>query len=134
MIEAKITADVRRLLAEGTLSQRKIARLTGISRGSVGAIASGKRPDYETPPEEEDEEPTGPPERCRNCGGMVYLPCRLCRTRNTIAKDRRLTSRQLAVGTTESLELNLRPEHRARYEEVRTWREQDAVGQMAGVP
>ena len=133
MIAEKIVADVRRLLDEGTHSQRKIAQLAGISRGSVGAIASGKRPDYETPPEEDDEESTGPPERCQNCGGMAYMPCRLCRTRKTIAKSRRSTSRQKTIDTIEPPVLNLRPEHRARYEEVRMWREQGAVGQIVGV-
>lgn len=134
MIAAIIVDDVCRLLAEGTLSQRKIARLTGVSRGSVGAIASGKRPAYETPPKEEDEEPTGPPQRCLNCGGMAYMPCRLCRTQKTIVKTRQSTLRHKTMDMIALLELNLRPEHRARYEEVRTWREQDAMGQIAGVP
>ena len=133
MITANIVTEVRRLLAERKLSQRKIARRTGISRGSVGAIASGKRPDYEMPDRfaEEDEEPTGPPERCRNCGGMVYMPCRLCKARQTIAERRRSRTCE----TNETPELNLRPEHRARYEEVLAWRDrQGGVAPVAGAP
>ena len=32
---------------EERLSQRKVARLTGVSRSTIAAIVSGKRPDYE---------------------------------------------------------------------------------------
>ena len=28
----------------------------------------------------------GPPRRCPNCGGLVYVPCRLCRVRKTLAE------------------------------------------------
>ena len=131
MIAANIVTEVRRLLAERKLSQRKIARRTGISRGSVGAIASGRRPDYEKPDRfaEEDEEPAGPPERCRNCGGMVYLPCRLCKARKTIAESRRSRTGD----RNETPELNLRPEHHARYEEVLAWRGlQGGAARIAG--
>lgn len=82
MIGVGMVAEIRRLLAEGQLSQRKIAKLTGISRATIGAIASGRRPDYE-PRQADDlfDRPQGPPRRCRNCGGLVYLPCKLCRVR-----------------------------------------------------
>ncbi len=126
MIAPKIVAEIQRLLTEGMLSQRKIAGVTGVSRGTVGAIASGKRPDYETlrPPEDDAwEEPAGPPERCPGCGGMVYMPCRLCRARKKLGvEDRRRASRGGVVELQELPRLNLRPEHLARYEEVRTWR------------
>ncbi len=39
--------EAERLLARGGLSHRKIAALVGISRATVGAIAAGRRPDYE---------------------------------------------------------------------------------------
>ena len=35
--------EVKELLDKGTLSRRAIARLTGVSRGSVNAIANGER-------------------------------------------------------------------------------------------
>lgn len=75
--------EVRRLLAEGRVSQRRIARQLGISRSTVGLIASGRRPDR-PPPVAADDDPwadAGPPQRCPTCGGMVYVPCRLCRVR-----------------------------------------------------
>src|SRR5262245_52659293 len=82
MIAVEMVLEIRRLLATGNLSQRRIARLTGISRATIGSIASGKRPDYEPRPRDEElDRPIGPPVRCPNCGGRVYLPCRLCRVR-----------------------------------------------------
>lgn len=90
MLAPGMVAEIRRLLAEGRLSQRKIARVTGISRATVGAIANGRRPDY--PPRatpELFERPEGPPQRCATCGGMVYLPCRLCRVRGWMRKEER---------------------------------------------
>lgn len=75
--------EVERLLAEGNLSQRKIARLLRVSRATVSAIATGRRPDYEAQlaARASEFEPLGPIERCPCCGGMVYSPCRLCRVR-----------------------------------------------------
>jgi transcriptional regulator with XRE-family HTH domain len=118
MIAPALVAEVKRLLAEGKLSQRKIARQTGVSRGSVALIAQGKRPDY--PPRRDEEElfPVGPPARCPTCGAMVYPPCRLCRLRELQAQAKtpprlRLSDFDVRVG------LQLNDEHRARYEEVR---------------
>lgn len=70
--------EIRRLLNEGQLSQRKIAAKLGVSRGTVGALATGRRGDYGREPTE--AEPTaGPPRRCATCGMLVYLPCVYCR-------------------------------------------------------
>ena len=80
-----LVAEVKRLLSQPGMSHGKVATMTGVSRASVGAIASGRRPDYPArcnPDEEEDCFPQGPAERCRTCGGMVYMPCRLCRVRS----------------------------------------------------
>jgi hypothetical protein len=84
MLPLVMAEDIRRLLEEGELSQRKIAAKLGVSRGTVGAIASGKRGIYGSEP---DPEKPGlrsldlPPERCSGCGGTVYMPCVLCRAR-----------------------------------------------------
>ena len=121
MIAPKIVAEVRRLLAERKHSQRSIARLAGVSRGSVGAIASGKCRDH-TESREEWEEPAGPPERCPECGGKVYMPCQLCRLREIRKKGPRQTAWGDATRIVEPLGLDLRPEHRIRYEQVRAWR------------
>ena len=73
MIAPSIANQIKRLLAEGKYSQRKIARMTGVSRGTVGAIAGGKRPDYEARARERQSEfesriarpPVRPEERLR---------------------------------------------------------------------
>ncbi len=161
MIAPQIVTEVRQLLREDILSQRKIARLVGVSRGTVAAIAAGKRPDYDLLRQLRDEweEPTGPAARCPGCGNRVYMPCQLCRIRKRIAEKQACATgfasalpcatgsasacdcatgsaialpcatgfasapwpRSPLAETLEPLGLNLRPEHRARYEEVRAW-------------
>lgn len=91
MIAGKVVREIERLLRESKLSQRKVATLTGVSRATVSMIASGRRPDYEARELERELEsvtPSGPPARCRECGGLVYGPCRLCRIRKAIAIQR----------------------------------------------
>ena len=118
MIPPSAVQEIRRLLAEGKLSYRKIAKVAGVSRGSVSLIASGKRPDYKPRKELAEEVPSGPPERCPSCGALVYMPCRLCRLRAFLARLKRLFARRSA-GPPEPIVLELNEEHRARYEEVR---------------
>jgi hypothetical protein len=122
MIASDTVAEIRRLLGESRLSQREIARQTGVSRSSVCAIASGRRPDYESQPEPPDdglEEPTGPPARCPGCGAKVYLPCVLCHVRSELGKRPRAPAGNRQNDAPESADLDLRLEHRIRYEEVR---------------
>ncbi|MEM8865035.1 MAG: helix-turn-helix domain-containing protein [Planctomycetota bacterium] len=76
MLTLSKVKEVRRLLDEGELSQRKIAAKLGVSRGTVSALATGKRGDYGREPTE--AEPAGPPTRCKTCGWLVYLPCVRC--------------------------------------------------------
>lgn len=83
MVPAWRVAEIRRMLAQGE-SQRKIAERTGVSRGTVGAIALGRRPDYEDRRKARRGDfapPAGPPRRCPGCGGMVLMPCLLCHVR-----------------------------------------------------
>ncbi len=137
MIAAHLVEQIEQLLAEGKLSQRKIARLTGVSRGTIGAIALGKR--QQRPRriclwEEEPEVPASPPQRCPDCGGMVYMPCRLCRTQKAIATMPALRASMLArlhqqIGP---LGLGLKPVHHERYEEVRRWRREQLYLQSGG--
>jgi transcriptional regulator with XRE-family HTH domain len=150
MIAAHLVEQIEQLLAEGKLSQRKIARLTGVSRGTIGAIASGRRqarPRRISLWEDELEVPDTPPQRCPGCGGMVYMPCRLCRTQKAIATMPALREQKLArlMQQIAPLGLNLKPVHQQRYEEVRRWRRLYALadkqpvslfrhGQAAGYP
>ena len=77
--------QVRRLLAEGLYSQRDVARILKISRGTVGAIASGGRGDYRVVSFKAGAIRTDlPPVRCPGCGGWVYVPCHLCRIRKLL--------------------------------------------------
>ena len=119
MIAPAVIAEVRRLLAEDKLSQRKISRVTGVSRGTVSAIAAGRRPDYppRAPQDGEEPAPSGRAARCPRCGSMVFLPCRLCRAR---AARRGQGGRAPAEPLKGEglLELELKPEHRVRYEQV----------------
>jgi hypothetical protein len=88
---------VEQLLSEKKFSQRVIARLAGVSRGSVGAIAAGRRPDYgnDNPaPDNDHWAPSGPIVRCPRCGGRVFAPCRLCHVRERV-EDRPRRSRRL---------------------------------------
>jgi hypothetical protein len=88
MIAATLVDEIRRMLAEGRLSQRKIAQTMGVSRGTVNAIALGKRSHTSAcHPRREDDgftPPTGMHVRCPGCGGLTQMPCLLCyiRTRN----------------------------------------------------
>lgn len=85
--------EVKRLLDEGKLSQRKIAAKLGVSRGTVGSIANGKRGIYGREPDHSEPTlccPDLPPERCPSCGGMVYMPCVLCKAREYRQREKKL--------------------------------------------
>jgi len=119
MIAPTVIDSIRQLLAEGRLSQRRIAKSLGVSRGTVASVADGRRPDYEAlrRRREESRQPLvlGPLGRCPTCGGMVHRPCRLCSLRAELAgAPRREPDRR----PTEPLGLELRGEARARYEAV----------------
>jgi hypothetical protein len=96
MIEPAKIKEVERLLAIGQYSQRKIAKLTGVSRAIISDVAMGKRPDYEArraAKKELEKGFGGPPRRCPTCGYLVYMPCQLCRVRE-IAEHRRIVMHQ----------------------------------------
>lgn len=84
MLSLAVVEEIRRLLNEGRLSQRKIAARLGVSRGSVSAIASGRRGIFGREPEPDKLVLSAhelPPERCTGCGARVRKPCLLCRAR-----------------------------------------------------
>lgn len=124
MLAPTVIRLVQKLLNQGRLSHRKIAQAAQVSRGTVNRIASGKRPAEMVRRRSEHDEmelPAGPPERCPQCGSMVLMPCRACRTRHAENRSRNHV-REMAL-LQEPLGLDLRPAHQKRYEEVRARRE-----------
>ena len=92
MIATSVVDEIRRLLREGRLSQRSIARQIGVSRGTVNAIALGKCT-HDRVRRQRDEDgfipPAGLPVRCPGCGGKVQMPCLLCYIRTIHAPKKR---------------------------------------------
>ena len=91
MISFDVADEIERLLGEGNISQRKIAARLGVSRGTVNAIARGKRPDYRARRRQRDDDfiaPSGPVARCPTCGAKVVMPCLACRVRALQASRR----------------------------------------------
>ena len=87
MITATVVDEIQRMLREGRLSQRKIAARIGVSRGTVNAIAMGKRlcrRDDRPAADHGFTPPAGPPVRCPGCGGRVQMPCLLCYIRTRV--------------------------------------------------
>lgn len=106
MIAASVVENIKRLLSEGRLSQRKIALRLGVSRGTVNAIALGKRPDDSNRRKKSSDDflpPTGPVARCRTCGALVQMPCLACQVRARI--ERRNPKRDTSRGRTLSQEI-----------------------------
>lgn len=77
---------VERLLAQGDLSQRQIAQRAGVGRWSVAAIAEMQ---LCRAGEENALESASHPTRCPGCGGLVFLPCRLCHVRSLLDRNKR---------------------------------------------
>jgi hypothetical protein len=126
-----VAQEIRRLLADGQLSQREIARKVNVSRGAVILIADRMLAGLEDPQSADldIDEASGPPARCPTCGAMVYPPCRLCCTRQQLAQRPSPTVlRTVPAGpdaqhnTDDALALDLHDIHRQRLEEIRTRR------------
>lgn len=98
MLPTALIMEVRRLLDRRELSYREISKRLGVSRGIIAAMAKGQRGDYGRDVGEESQV-TSPhralssPTRCRECGGLVYAPCRLCQARAIEART--LATRRL---------------------------------------
>ena len=139
MIAEEKIREAETMLACGTMSQRKIAKMTGLSRGTISMIANGTRTiqvktiDPNMPPEQEN----GPMVRCPGCGGMVQMPCLLCHLKRLAAEKNPImrpcpsiaktspvmTNEQHSPKTTIRLGLSLSEDELKRYQEVRAWRE-----------
>lgn len=122
MLAPWLVERVKTLSAEGR-SQREIARQLPVSRGSVHAIVTGKRPDYEALKAARQRQAAltqlgdGPPVRCPGCGGKVILPCLVCLLRRL--RDSGTSPRKyLDLGSDPTFKLDLKPDDRARYEQI----------------
>lgn len=83
MLPLATIKEIHLLLEQGELSQRQIAKMLGVSRGTVCAVASGRRGLYGTAADAEEVGLAfeGTAVRCPGCGAQVFMPCLLCRAR-----------------------------------------------------
>jgi Helix-turn-helix domain len=83
MLPTSLVHEIDRLLKAGTLSHRKIALRLGVSRGTINAIANGRRGLHGKDPTDNRraQTPSFAPTRCQDCGYRVYLPCLICSAR-----------------------------------------------------
>jgi hypothetical protein len=84
MIATAVIEEIRELLRTRRMSQRAIAERLGVSRGTVNAIACGKRSASAVRNRRENkgfQPPDGVFRRCPGCGGLVQMPCLLCYVR-----------------------------------------------------
>jgi len=124
MLRPELVAEVKRLIAHGRLSQRAIARETGVSRGTVGNIYHGRRPDYPIRRGDREEDLVnplgGPRARCPDCGADVVMPCQACRARAYAERRRRRGLKPPPLKPAENdFGAQLTPAERERLEEVR---------------
>jgi len=111
MLPLATIQEINRLVRDGQLSQRKIARQLGVSRGTVAAIASGRRGIYGKEPEDESSRslaPQSPPVRCPACGFLIYMPCLVCRARDFRRQKQKLRTLLAARGGARPRRLALR--------------------------
>ncbi|MBN2022917.1 MAG: helix-turn-helix transcriptional regulator [Pirellulales bacterium] len=82
MIAPTVVREIQRLLEQEGLSQRAVATRMGVSRGTVGSIARGRRHHQHDFDELDEDDPppfSGPARRCPSCGRLVQMPCLACR-------------------------------------------------------
>lgn len=130
ILTPQMVDEVRRLLAEKKQSQRAIARLTEVSRGTVGRIARGETLRCEDPARRKRQGadfPSGPLRRCPTCGGRVYMPCRLCRVRDHATGTACTAKPQRDVEGDDPGRLQLRPAEQRRYEAIHARKVREAI-------
>ena len=89
MIPWSKVKEIRRLLRQGGITQRKIAEIVGVHKGTVEAIAQGRRQYLK---QRRGAKHVSPDVRCPGCGGMTQMPCMVCDRRalkeKAMAKNR----------------------------------------------
>jgi len=150
MIAEEKIREAEIMLARGKMSQREVAKRTGLSRGMISLIARGKRTiqvktvDPDLLPESEN----CPPVRCLGCGAMVYMPCLLCHLKKLASENRpvmrtrpnivqttpAMTNVQHSPNTTIRLGIHLTGDELKRYQEVRAWREKCSNPYFTDIP
>jgi len=149
MIAEEKIREAELMLVRGKMSQREVAKRTGLSRGLISLIARGKRTiqvktvDPDLLPESEHNLPV----RCLGCGAMVCMPCLLCHLKKLAARNRpvmrsypnvqttpAMTNAQYSPGTTIHLGIHLTGDELKRYQEVRAWREKCSNPYFTDIP
>ena len=95
MLDPGKVKRAERLIATGEFTRRQISHMAGISRGSVDAIATGKR---RCRRRKDTEEPRGPLNRCLTCGARVYGDCIACDVRRRLAEEKQPDDTQRGGG------------------------------------
>lgn len=81
MIKNDVIKRINQLVKRGKLSQRQIAKNVGVSRGTVHAVAKGRRLEHDPNAMKKTSIwviPSGRPKRCPHCGSCVRMPCLAC--------------------------------------------------------
>jgi transposase len=85
---------VQRVLAlkEEGLSYRAIGERLGIHHNTAKNIVYKQHSGNVLSTDEIDDvlSPSGTPTRCPGCGGLVYMPCKLCKIRTLVAHQKQL--------------------------------------------
>jgi hypothetical protein len=97
MLQVNLIHEIDRLLQAGELSQREIAARLHVSRGTVGAIATGRRGLHGRQTVRKRPPRALIARRCPDCGYRVYAPCRICTTRQH--KNRQLLIQRVQMET-----------------------------------
>ncbi len=122
MVDPQKILEVIRLLKGGRFSQRKIALITGVSRGTVSSIAKGKiRREFT---ETVKIRPKGPWGRCPECGGKTQMPCTYCHLKKAIGVRSKDALWNFSEQKTGLLDIDLKGWKLKRYLNVRKWREE----------
>ena len=112
MISQEKYQAVQKLLADGVLSQRRIAALVGVNRGTVRAIAAETRSHKNRRTDKTQDRWTSDDlSRCPICGNMVMMPCLICEIQQRgFCSDS--SDEAITIG------FDLKPDHQERLQEI----------------